>query len=249
MGGALSAGTVFGWSSPAELPLREHAEFGFPISDEEWSWVGSTVTLGAAAACAIIGTVINYFGRKRSMLAMVAPFLCSWALVIWAQNVAMLLVGRVLLGVSGGAFFVMAPMYIGEIAEKEVRGALGSFFQLNVTIGILFVYAIGYGLPVFTFSLICAAIPVVFVAVFVFMPESPLYLVSRGDAEGAVKSLQWLRGRQYDYSDELSELQVNCDTGSLDAEQIFYTHILFHSLRLRSNRTASATRTCRCGRH
>lgn len=207
MGGALSAGTVFGWSSPAEIPLRNRTEFGFPIDEEEWSWVGSTITLGAASTCAIIGTIINLFGRKRTMLAMVLPFLIGWALVIWATGIAMLLVGRLLLGMSGGAFFVMAPMYIGEIAQKDIRGALGSFFQLMVTIGILLVYILGYVSNVFTFSLICACLPLLFALIFVTMPESPLWLVSRNRTESAVASLQWLRGKQYDYSDELKELQ------------------------------------------
>lgn len=207
MGGALSAGTVFGWSSPAEIPLRNRTEFGFPITEEEWSWVGSTVTLGAAVVCAIIGTIINLFGRKRTMLLMVVPFLIGWGLVIGAVNIVMLYIGRILLGISGGAFFVMAPMYIGEIAQKDIRGTLGSFFQLMVTVGILFVYAVGYGLSVFTFSILCAAIPIIFAAIFVFMPESPLYLVSKNQTDNAVKSLKWLRGREYDYSEELSELQ------------------------------------------
>lgn len=205
MGGALSAGTVFGWSSPAEIPLRNRGNF--PIDEEQWSWVGSLVTLGAAVICAVIGMVINQFGRKRSMLAMVLPFLIGWALVIWATGIEMLFVGRFLLGMSGGAFFVMAPMYIGEIAQKDIRGALGSFFQLMVTTGILLVYALGYGLSVFTFSIICAAIPIAFAAIFVFMPESPLYWVSKNRIDDATKSLKWLRGNSYDYGEELTELQ------------------------------------------
>lgn len=207
MGGALSAGTVFGWSSPAEIPLRNRTEFGFPMDDEQWSWIGSTITLGAAATCAIIGTIINLFGRKRTMLAMVAPFLVGWALVIWSSGFAMLLAGRLLLGMSGGAFFVMAPMYIGEIAQKDIRGALGSFFQLMVTIGILFVYILGYVTNVFTFSIVCACLPLLFALVFVTMPESPLWLVSRNRTDAAISSLQWLRGNRYDYTDELTELQ------------------------------------------
>lgn len=193
MGGALSAGTVFGWSSPAEIPMRDPMRGNFPIDEEQWSWVGSLVTLGAAVICAVIGTVINRFGRKRSMLAMVVPFLIGWALVIWATGIEMLFIGRFMLGMSGGAFFVMAPMYIGEIAQKDIRGALGSFFQLLVTTGILLVYGLGYGLSVFTFSIICAAIPIVFAAIFVFMPESPLYWVSQNRIDDAKKSLKWLR--------------------------------------------------------
>lgn len=141
------------------------------------------------------------------MLGLVVPFTAGWALVCWANGVAMLLVGRILLGLSGGAFFVVAPMYIGEIAEKEIRGTLGSFFQLMVTTGILFVYAVGYDLSVFTFSIICGVLPLAFAAAFVFMPESPLYLVSKYRSEDAINSLKWLRGEHYDYSDELNELQ------------------------------------------
>lgn len=145
------------------------------------------------------------------MLGLVVPFTVGWVLVCWATSVAMLLVGRILLGVSGGAFFVVAPMYIGEIAQKEIRGALGSFFQLMVTIGILFVYAVGYDLNVFTFSIICGVLPLVFAVAFVFMPESPLYLISKNRSEDAIKSLKWLRGEHYDFSDELNELQSQHD--------------------------------------
>lgn len=142
------------------------------------------------------------------MLSLVIPFTIGWALVCWATSVAMLLAGRIILGISGGAFFVAAPIYIGEIAQKEIRGALGSFFQLMVTIGILFVYSIGYNLNVFTFSIICGLLPLVFVAVFVFMPESPWYLVSSNRNDEAIKSLKWLRGGEYDFHDELNDLQL-----------------------------------------
>lgn len=54
----------------------------------------------------------------------------------------MLLLGRLLLGGVTGAYCVVAPMYTGEIAEPAIRGVLGSFFQLLITAGILFVYAL-----------------------------------------------------------------------------------------------------------
>lgn len=65
------------------------------------------------------------------MLLLVIPFTIGWACMIWAPNLATMIVGRVLLGLSGGAFCVTAPMFIGEIAEKEIRGTLGSFFQVS----------------------------------------------------------------------------------------------------------------------
>lgn len=36
------------------------------------------------------------------MLSLVIPFTIGWALLIWAQNVAMMIVARVLIGIAGG---------------------------------------------------------------------------------------------------------------------------------------------------
>lgn len=214
----MAAGTVFGWSSPAEIRLTNGTEYGFEITSEQWSWVGSSVTIGAAAICLIIGSIIDLIGRKTTMLLLIVPFTIGWALIIWASNVAMLYVGRLLLGVAGGAFFVTAPMYIGEIAQKDIRGKLGSFFQLMVTVGILFVYTVGYGLPVRVFSVVCATLPLIFGAVFVFMPETPHYWVSKNNSDNAIKSLKWLRGDRYSYNDELDELYA--DNDSLKANKV-----------------------------
>lgn len=182
-------------------------EYGFFISQEDWSWVGSVVTVGAAIICLFIGTIIQTIGRKLTMLLLIVPFTIGWALVIFATNLPMLLIGRFLLGISGGAFCVAAPTYTAEIAQSDIRGSLGSYFQLMMVIGILFVYLVGAWASVFALSIICGVIPLIFGAIFVFMPETPLYLMSKGRKEDAAKSLRWLRGSEYDYSEELAGLQ------------------------------------------
>lgn len=181
--------------------------YGFNVNAEEWSWIGSSSNLGAAAMCLIIGTIINLMGRKLSMLLLILPFIAGWALITWASSVTMLLVGRVLLGMSGGAFCVTAPTYTAEISQKEIRGTLGTFFQLMVTVGILFVYIVGAYVDVFVLNIICMCVPIVFGCIFFFMPETPLYLVSKNRNDDAIKSLIWLRGNDYDYNTELIELQ------------------------------------------
>lgn len=170
------------------------------------------VTLGAAMVCLVIGTVIQMLGRKLTMLLLVIPFTIGWALVTWAANLSMLFIGRFLLGISGGAFCVAAPTYTAEIAQADIRGTLGSYFQLMLVIGVLFSYIVGSNSTVFTLNLICAAIPLVFGAIFVFMPETPVYLVSKGRKEAAAKSLKWLRGSDYDYSAELADLQAQYES-------------------------------------
>lgn len=177
-GGAFAAGTLLGWTSPAETSIVKEDFYGFEVTNENYSWVSSFMTLGAACVCIPIGFLINMIGRKWTMLLLVLPFVLGWALLIWAQNVVMMFVARFILGIAGGAFCVTAPMYTGEIAQKDIRGTLGSFFQLMITIGILFVYGIGAGLDVFWMSVVCGVLPIIFGVIFFFMPESPTYLVS-----------------------------------------------------------------------
>lgn len=54
----------------------------------------------------------------------------------------MLYLGRFLNGIVTGAYCVVTTMYTGEIAEASIRGTLGSFFQLLITIGIFFNYVL-----------------------------------------------------------------------------------------------------------
>lgn len=205
----MAAGAALAWSSPTQTVLvKDDNEYGFPITKDDFSWIGSLVTLGAASVCLIIGTVLQILGRKLTMLLLVIPFTIGWALVTFAANLAMLMAGRFLLGVAGGAFCVAAPTYTGEIAQASIRGTLGSYFQLMMVIGILFVYIIGSYVSVFVLNLISATIPLIFGAIFVFMPESPTYLIATGKKEAAATSLRWLRGSKYDIRPELAELQA-----------------------------------------
>ena len=200
-------GLGLGWSSPAQTMLVDEVQY-FPISISEFSWISSMITLGCAISCLPVGYLMNKFGRKMTMLSLVVPFTIGWVLVIWAQNFTMMCIGRLLIGLAGGAFCISAPQYTAEIAEKEIRGTLSSFFQLMMVSGILFVYCIGAGLTVVWFSVIGLIIPLIFGAVFFFMPESPTHLVNEGKDEAAVTSLKWLRGQSYDPTLEINDLKA-----------------------------------------
>lgn len=220
-GGALAAGTFLGWTSPAEIPLVTKQEYGFPITSEEFSWIGSMANLGAALMCFPIGIMMKLIGRKWAMLSMVLPLLLGWLLIIFADNVGMLMTGRFFLGVGGGAFCVSAPTYTAEIAQSSIRGTLGTFFQLLVTIGILFVYAVGAGVSVQVLSIICGVIPLAFGLIFFFMPESPYYYVEKARYDDASKSLKWLRGSRYDERAEIEELKE--EEAKVQAEKITFS--------------------------
>lgn len=202
--GAMAAGMVLAWSSSAGNKGIELSRlYEVPMTSDEFSMISSIATLGAAAICVPIGILCDLIGRKLSMLILVLPFTVGWALIIWSGSVDMFYAGRFITGLSGGAFCVTAPMYSSEIAENEIRGQLGSFFQLMLTVGILLSYALGMGLNMFQLSLVSAVVPLVFLAVFIFMPETPIYYLQKGNIDAARDSLRRLRGDSYDIDLEL----------------------------------------------
>lgn len=157
--------------------------------------------------CIPTGFICDIIGRKSTLLSLVIPFTAGWALIYFANNIIMLYFGRLLTGMAVGACCVAAPLYTSEIAHKSIRGVLGSYFQLMVTVGIFLAYLFGKYLNPYWFTILCASIPVIFFCVFSFQPESPVYLLKKGFYEEAKHSLLLLRGNLYDVDEELREIE------------------------------------------
>ncbi|XP_043278855.1 facilitated trehalose transporter Tret1-2 homolog [Venturia canescens] len=203
--GAFSAGLVYGWTSPAGED-GANLIYAFDIDSEDFSWISSIFNVGAATICIPVGILTNVMGRRRSMLLMTLPFTVGWACVIWPSSLGLLIFGRFLLGVGGGAFCVTAPMYTAEISDTETRGRLGSYFELLLCAGILVSYALGLLLNnMHVQSLISASVPLMFFGIFFFMPETPTYYLMKNDEKGARETLVWLRGQKYNVESEMAE--------------------------------------------
>ncbi|XP_063228377.1 facilitated trehalose transporter Tret1-like isoform X2 [Bacillus rossius redtenbacheri] len=214
--GAFSLGNVLAWTSPTGSKLAQWDTNKDPslLTPSEWAWVGSLVNIGAALSAVLVGLLIDRLGRRYTMLSFVLPFVAGWFMIAWAgQTVALYYVGRVITGMMGGAFSLTAPVYISEVAQKEVRGTLGACFQLMVVAGIMFVYVLGGidGVSVFALTLTCSVVPLVFGVMFVFTPETPLFYVQKGRTDKARESLQWFRGREYNVDAELQEMETSLE--------------------------------------
>ena len=122
-----------------------------------------------------------------------------------------LYVARFILGIACGAATVATPLYNEEIAEVRVRGALGVNMDMMFNVGILYIYIIGALDSYFWLSIAACIVPAVFAVTFIWMPESPVFLLSKGETQKAEESLRWLRGistaKCQDIEKELSEMQ------------------------------------------
>lgn len=227
---AVTAGTILAWTSPTLPQLvpqavnvsdvvafanATNATTGdLQLTVDQGSWVGSLLAIGALIGAMPAGMMVERLGRKITILSLAVPFLLSWVLIVFANGAGMLYAGRLFAGIATGGICVTAPLYIGEIAETSIRGALGAFFQLFLTVGILFTFVVGGLTSWRVLSAISAVIPIIFVVTFVFVPETPQFLLAKNKRREAERSLRWLRGDKYNLAPELETMQKEVDNAA-----------------------------------
>lgn len=104
---------------------------------------------GAFFGCWFIWPVAARFGRRWSLAAASVVFEIGAILqVINTHSLACFYVGRVISGLGVGAATTMVPIYAAEMSPKEIRGKLGSCFQLFFACGVFVSYWVDYGVSV-----------------------------------------------------------------------------------------------------
>lgn len=211
-GVAALGGLLFGYDtgviSGAELFLKGE----FTLSTFELEVIVAGVLLGAAAGALSGGRFADLFGRKKLLIVTAVIFAVGSILCAAATSPAMLVVGRIIVGVGIGLSSGTVPVYISEIAPADARGWQVSLFQLAITIGILLAYVVGYAFAaiqgwrwMFGVAILPAAI---FGTGMLFLPESPRWLTEKGLHAQARDVLARMRGSQ-EVAAELREIEAS----------------------------------------
>lgn len=122
-------------------------------------------------------------------------------------NFQQMIIGRFLIGIASGAYCFIVPVYVGEIAVKEIRGILLTGFVVFLQLGILFVYIVGSLMNPKAFNIVYGVLVMLFTVSFTILPETPVFLARVGEIMQAKRSLRMLRGSTYNLKQELADLQ------------------------------------------
>lgn len=172
----------------------------------------SSLYLAALCSSVVASWITRKFGRKLSMLAGGLLF-CVGALINgFAQDVAMLIVGRILLGFGIGFANQSVPLYLSEMAPYKYRGGLNICFQLSITVGILVANILNYAFAKikggwgWRLSLGGAVVPAL-IMIFgsLYLPETPNSLIENGKQDKAKTQLIKVRGVD-DVDEEFDDL-------------------------------------------
>ncbi|XP_063709503.1 facilitated trehalose transporter Tret1-like [Culicoides brevitarsis] len=158
------------------------------------SWFASMAFICQPIGSILSGVIVEKLGRKRAMIVVNLPHIAAWLMLYFAQSIEMVFVANLLLGLGVG--FMEAPVitYVGEISEPSIRGILISMAQIGYALGCFILYLIGASTNWRNTALLCCIVPVFTMFAVSLVPETPLWLLSKGRKAEAQKSLQWLRG-------------------------------------------------------
>jgi len=200
--GCLLNGAVIGYSSPALpslLPPHNTTDLwgGSTTLDlQECSWVASLLSVGCFLGCLLAGPVMERIGRKRTlMLVSSASYAIGFLAILTARSALLINLGRFMNGVGLGLVIATVSVYIVEIATADMRGFLGCFVQFLGSVGVLLSFCLGAVLSWWELACAHLALVVPFVLAMTVVPESPHWLLMRGNEWAGEQALKWLRGR------------------------------------------------------
>lgn len=110
------------------------------------------------------------------------------------------------MGLGAGSHSVVSSIYIGETAEPRFRGFISVLISLGVTLGILLSHLLGIFLEWRAALRVCSVLPALALALVLFAPESPTWLVLRERVQRAKKTFLWLRNDKLESEKELNTI-------------------------------------------
>ncbi|KAL2659943.1 hypothetical protein AAZX31_03G131200 [Glycine max] len=201
--GSYEFGACAGYSSPTQDAIRKDLS----LSLAEYSLFGSILTFGAMVGAITSGPLADFIGRKGAMRVSSAFCVAGWLVIYFSEGPVPLDIGRLATGYGMGVFSYVVPVFVAEIAPKELRGALTTLNQFMIVTAVSVSFIIGNVLSWRALAIIGLVPTAVLLLGLFFIPESPRWLAKRGHKKDFVAALQILRGKDADISEEAEEIQ------------------------------------------
>jgi SP family arabinose:H+ symporter-like MFS transporter len=200
---AAVSGLLFGFDiaviNGAIIFLRQQ----FGLSDFQTEVAASSLLVGCVFGAAVAGTLSDRFGRRRVLMLSAVLFAASAFGAALPRTMAEFIAARFIGGVAIGVASVLAPVYIAEVAPREIRGRLVGLNQMAIVSGILLAYSVNWGLSFlggssWRWMFAAAAVPsIAFLLALFRVPESPRWLMEMGRRAEAMEVLTRVGGKEY----------------------------------------------------
>lgn len=140
LGGYIDAGSII--AGAVALPYWTQS-LGLSLSAVGWLGAISSNAASAGVGALIGGYLCDKYGRKRVVTNNLLLYMVGVLLLIFVQNIPMLFVGYILVGLSVGCDIPATWALMSEAAKKEARGSSGGLMQVFWHMGPVVVFSLG----------------------------------------------------------------------------------------------------------
>ncbi|XP_046622108.1 facilitated trehalose transporter Tret1-like [Neodiprion virginianus] len=201
-------GFHIGWPSSTLPKLLE--DTSVPVTQDQASLIVSLMGLGGMIGPICVALTVDKWGRKTSMILGAIISLIAGIMTTFARSYWWYYVARFASGLGMGFTSVVIPMYLGEIAQDTRRGGLSILMAVLSNSGTVLVYCVGPWISVSILSAFGILMPLVFLLLVPWIPETPYFYTMKGKPELARKSLEFLRSTT-DIGEEIEKIEKNVE--------------------------------------
>ncbi|CAH0549258.1 unnamed protein product [Brassicogethes aeneus] len=172
------------------------------LTDNQASWFASIASLATPFGCFFAGPIADRYGRKTALFCVNLTCFLGWIVIAAAHffsglQFPILLLGRILTGLSTGLSSVPATIYMAEISSPKLRGVFTTWSSISFAIGVLIIYMLGYALKDswMIMALFTAVFPCIGILLnALFIPESPSWLIAKNRVDEAKLNMCYVFG-------------------------------------------------------
>lgn len=224
---AAMGGFLFGYDTAVISGTIAQVSQLFELDALQQGWYVGCALVGSIVGVLFAGILSDKFGRKLTMIISASLFSVSALGCAVCADFTQLVLYRIIGGVGVGVVSIVSPLYISEVAVAKYRGRLVSLYQLAVTIGFLGAYLVNYQLLTWSEAGALSGAPLLdkifisevwrgmlgmetipalmFFIIIFFIPESPRWLIVRGQENRAVNILERIYGSATEAAGQLDE--------------------------------------------
>lgn len=209
---AALGGFLFGYDTAVISGTIAQVTELFKLDALQQGWYVGCALIGSIVGVLFAGVLSDKFGRKLTMVISAVLFSTSAIGCALCADFNQLVIYRIIGGIGIGVVSIISPLYISEVSVAQYRGRLVSLYQLAVTVGFLGAYLVNYQLLAYAesctnpgtgwFDLIFVTevwrgmlgmetLPaILFFIIIFFIPESPRWLILKGQDTKATNILK-----------------------------------------------------------
>jgi sugar porter (SP) family MFS transporter len=199
---AAIGGFMFGYDLNIISGAQQYLKVAFSLDERAFGFANSSALLGCLAGPFLGAWLCDRAGRKRTLIVAAILFAISAIGTALPRTIFEFNFFRVIGGVGVGLASIASPMYIAEIAPRNLRGRLVTMNQLAIVVGGLISIVVAYLIArnvsesvSWRWMFASVIVPIaVFMIFLVQLPETPRWLAQRQRVDEARKILTHING-------------------------------------------------------